>query len=383
MLATHETFTAEDVLKKAHSVGQYYGFTPFATLTAALPKNNAPKAGYPTNLTFDALDTTAQVVASFLKQSRDAGILPAARSPLFVWHSNITPGRQAPRQALVQFHAIGADRAIADAVVIRALRALIQDIFKVDPVIRINTLGDKETRARFARELGNFFKKRGTTLPEECLTYAKRDVFEAAHFLINRSCAEDLPTPTDHLSDASRKRFEDLLEYLEMTSTPYELSPSLISHGSAWSETCFEMRVGDRVVAWGSRYNELLRLFFKNTMHASGAVLRIDTAVEKVESPKKHPRLRFVFVHIGQEAKHASIKLAEEFKRAHLPLEQAIGVESLSEQMYNVERLNPPYVLIMGRKEALEHSVVLRNRETQEDTLLPLAGLTECLKTVA
>jgi threonyl-tRNA synthetase len=60
-----------------------------------------------------------------------------------------------------------------------------------------------------------------------------------------------------------------------------------------------------------------------------------------------------------------------------------IGLESLTEQMIHVERLNPPYLLVMGRKEALEHSATLRNRATQEETAIPLSELTERLKTFA
>lgn len=377
-----DILSAEDILKKAHSVGQYYGFTPLSVLSAANRGNAPAKSGYPDTLPVDTLDPAAQTIASFLKQARDTGVLPGTREPLFVWHTNVAPGRAAPRQTTVQFHAIGADRAIADAVVIRAMRALAHDIFKEDPVIRLNTLGDKETRARFARELGNFFKKRGPNLPPECSTCAKRDVFEAAEILITKDGADELPSPTDHLSDASRKRFEELLEYLEMTETPYELAPSLISRGMVWSETCFEMSVGGRAVAWGSRYGELARHFFKTTIPAAGAVLRVETASAKVQPLKKTPRLRFVFVHIGEEAKRESIKLAEEFKKAHLPLEQSIGIESLTGQMHHVEKRNPPYVLIMGRKEALEKSALLRNRETQEEIVLPLAGLADRLRAI-
>ncbi len=376
-----EAFAAEDVLKKAHAIGQYYGFTPFSALAASL-RGSGQKGAQPENLSTDTFDPAALSVASFLKQCRDAGIAPSGTAPLFLWHTNIAPGRAAPKQSVVQFHAIGADRPIADAVVIRALRALVQDLYKEDPVIRLNSLGDKETRARFARELGNFFKKRAGALPEDCTNCAKKDVFEAADLVIAGAYANDLPSPTDHLSDASRKRFEELLEYLEMTATPYELAPGLLSRGNVWSETCFEMKVGDRVVAWGSRYSDLSRQFFRNTLPAAGAVLRIETASAKVPPAKKSSRMRFVFVHIGEEAKRASIKLAEEFKKAHVPLHQAIGVESLAEQMHHVEKINPPYLLIMGRKEALEGNTVLRNRETQEDTLLPLLGLAERLKSV-
>jgi histidyl-tRNA synthetase len=303
-----------------------------------------------------------------------------ARQPLFVWHSNIAPGRPSPKNTVIQFHAFGTERPIADVVVIRAMRALVQDLTKTEPVVRINTLGDKETRARFARELANFFKKRGSALPDECQNCAKKDVFEAADMVLRRTCGEVLPSPTDHLSDQSRKRFEELLEYLEMTETPYELAPTLMSRGAIWSEMCFEIREGDVALAWGSRYTDLAKTHFKMHTPAAGAVLRIETTGEKVPAVKRPGRMRFAFVHIGEEAKRESMKLADELRRTRLPLWQVIGVESLTEQMSYVEKMNPPFLLIMGRKEALERSAVLRNRATQEETVIPILELTERLK---
>ncbi len=378
-----DVIPAEELLHKASAVGQYYGFTPLSSLTAKSRGGGRKHAGYPETLATLTLDPVAETVASFLKQFQNIECAPSPRQPLFIWHTNITPGRPAPKKATIQFHALGTDRALSDAIVIRALSAFVRDLFHEEPVVRINSMGDKETRARYARELGNFFKKHSTTLPEECVTSAKHDTFLAAELAIARECAEDLPAPTEHLSDASRKRFEDLLEYLEMTETPYELARNLISRGGAWSDTCFELVCGGRRVAWGSRYNDFTRHFaFGAPLSATGAVFQI-ASEGRVVVKTKPSRLRFSFVHIGDEAKRISIHLAEDFRKARVSLAQDIGVESLTEQLHLAERRNSPYLLIMGRKEALEGSAILRNRATQEETILPLTGLIERLKTFA
>ena len=378
-----ETIPAEEILSKARAVGQYYGFTPLTSFTDKSRGSARAKASYPEAIAGLALDPIAETVAGFLKHCRNAACAPTQRQPSFIWHTNIAPGRSAQKKAVVQFHALGSDRAIADAVVIRALMALVRDLFHEEPTVRVNSMGDKETRARYSRELSNFFKKKSASLPEECIAHSREDVFLAAEFAIARECAEDLPAPTEHLSDASRKRFEDLLEYLEMTETPYELGRTLISRGPVWNDTCFEICVGDRRVAWGSRYNDLVRHFFPSApFSATGAVIQIASEGSVV---KKSPtaRLRFSFVHIGDEAKRISIRLAEDFRKARVSLTQDIGVESLTEQLHLAERRNSPYLLIMGRKEALEGSAILRNRATQEETILPLLGLAERLKSFA
>ncbi|OGG93336.1 hypothetical protein A3G63_00125 [Candidatus Kaiserbacteria bacterium RIFCSPLOWO2_12_FULL_52_8] len=374
---------AEELVSKARAVGQYYGFIPLATLTSKTRGSARTNANDALMLADLVLDPIADTVVHFLKQCRNAACAPTARQPLFIWHTNIAQGRPAPKKATIQFHALGADRALADAVVIRALLALTRDLFHSEPSIRINSMGDKETRARYARELTNYFKKRAATLPEECVTSAKEDAFLAAEIAIARECVEDLPSPIEHLSDASRKRFEDLLEYLEMTETPYELARNLISRGGVWSDACFELVVDGQRVAWGSRYSDLARRFFPAApFSAIGAVLQIASEGSAVKKASL-PRLRFSFIHIGDEAKRHSIRLAEDFKRAHVPLAQHIGIESLTEQLSIAEKSASTYLLIMGRREALENSAILRNRQTQEETILPLEGLAERLKAVA
>ena len=378
-----DVIPAEELLRKTRAVGQYYGFTPLEVFTAKARGGARKNAAYPETLASIALDPVAETVASFLRQFQNTAVVPTPRQPLFIWHTNIAPGRPAQKKAVIQFHALGTDRAIADAVIIRALLALVRDLFHEEPVIRINSMGDKETRARYARELSTFFKKRANMLPEECVTCAKRDALEAAELAIERACAEDLPAPTEYLSDMSRKRFEDLLEYLEMTETSYELSRDLLSRGNVWSDTCFELVAGGRRIAWGSRYNDLARHFFPHApFSAAGAVLQVASngGVAMKAAPA---RPRFSFVHIGDEAKRLSIRLAEDFRRAHVPLAQDIGIESLTEQLHLAERRESPYILIMGRKEALEGSAMLRNRQTQENTVLPLSGLVERLKAIS
>jgi len=372
-----------DVVKRAHAVGTYYGFSPLSSLTLK-KRGEGQKAPYPENIKPETLDPLSREIASFLKTVRDAGITPSTLQPKFIWHTNAAPGRPAPKQMVVQFHALGVDRAIADIVLIRAIRSLVGDLSKTDMRLRINSMGDKETRARFARELNSFFRKRANTLPEECVTHARTDVFKAIEVLLEHPDRGDIPSSTDHLSEASRKHFESVLEYLEATDTPYELSPDLMTRAGMYGETCFEIISDERVHAWGSRYHDLAKAFFKSNIPSVGAVVRFTTENrEVIPAIKAAGTPRFVFVHIGEEAKRESMKMADTLRRARIPLAQAIGIESLTEQMRFADGLNPRYLIIMGRKEALERSVILRERASHTETFVPLDSLVDRLRLVA
>ncbi len=114
-----------------------------------------------------------------------------------------------------------------------------------------------------------------------------------------------------------------------------------------------------------------------------GAVIRINVENRDTIAPmKQKPAPRFVFVHIGDEAKRESMKIADDLRKAKVPMTQAIGIASLTEQMRFADSFDPPYLLIMGRKEALERSVILRERATHTETFIPLDSLIERLKVV-
>ena len=121
---------ADELFSKAHAVGQYYGFTPLTALTARKRGEPRAKPGLPETLSSLSLDPVAEAIAGFLKQYRHTASALSPRQPLFLWHTNIAPGRPAQKKATIQFHALGTDRALSDAVVIRALVALTRDLFR-------------------------------------------------------------------------------------------------------------------------------------------------------------------------------------------------------------------------------------------------------------
>lgn len=370
----------DDILRRAAAVGSYYGFNSFSSLAAE--KKPSSRAPFPESVDRDKLDHAAQVAADFFRKVRDAGLAPSAGQPQFLWHTNAAAGRPAPRHLTIEFHALGADRAIADAVLMRAVRALMEDVSKQQVTLRINSMGDKETRARCERELATLIRRNPMAFPENVVETAKRDPGEALQ-LLARSNPEYLPDATGHLSELSRKHFESVIEYLEASDTPYELTPSLLSTKGVWGETCFEITGDPGIHAWGSRHSDFGKHFFKASVPGMSAIVRIEVqAREPLVAHRKPAAPRFVFVHIGDEAKRECMRMADHLRKARIPLLQSIGIESLTQQMLLVESVNPPYVLIMGRKEALERSVILRHRASYNEQSIPLDRLVDRLKEV-
>ena len=83
---------------------------------------------------------------------------------------------------------------------------------------------------------------------------------------------------------------------------------------------------------------------------------------------------------VGPEAKRLSLSLLEDLRAANIKLMQTIGIESLMDQMAVADTITSPYLMIMGHKEAIDKSVIIRDRATNSQTIVPIDSLIEELQ---
>ena len=70
----------------------------------------------------------------------------------------------------------------------------------------------------------------------------------------------------------------------------------------------------------------------------------------------------------------------EVLRKAHISIAHALSKDSLGTQLATAEKLNIPYALIFGQKEALEGSVIVRDMNTRSQETVKLDKLSEYLK---
>lgn len=375
----------DTLLKRTHAIASYYGFS-YLPHYLDERKDRKTKASYPNNIDPKTLDPVASVFAQFLRQIQEYDVNPASR-PRFFWHSNATPGRKAPKQLNVHFHIVGVPNAIADALMVRTMRALVQDLTKENPVVRVNSMGDADTLTRYSRELGNFFRRNSFELSPQSQAFLRNDPLEALEHLLRYDdpVGKRAPSPLDYLSESSRTQLEDFLEYLEATKTEYELAPHLFDRRGNLSETNFELVTSEGPLVRGGRYNSLANKFYKEGGHVVGGVLRAQAKSETACKglPKKRMNAPVVFVQLGPEAKRLSLSLLEDLREANIKLQQTVGIESLIDQMAVADKIDAPYLMIMGHKEALEKSVIIRDRRTNCQNVVPIPSLVAELQKLA
>lgn len=254
--------------------------------------------------------------------------------------------------------------------------------------LSINSIGSPESSNRFVRDIGLYLKKHYETITPTLRPRVANDPLGALVQLIERGhpAMARAPQATEYLTEEERRRFWELLEYLEASNIPYELSPYILGSRACWSHALFEITTPDQEtgaripIAFGGRYDPLMSRFAGQNTPA--AMITIFCEVRgKSQMKRDVPGMPAVyFAHLGVDARRRTLPLLETLRQAEIPVYQSLMHERIGDQMTEAKKLAVPYLLIMGYKEATEGTVLVREVSTNQQEAVSLDELPGYLK---
>ena len=409
-LMNEEYYAFQGFFEKAQEVAVYYGFKPISTHIIENEEIFTSSIGEGT----DIIDKEMYTLKT--KGGDHLALLPEHTAP--VMRAYIEHGMQSIPQPVMLYHygpvfrhdkpqrgryrqfwqfdvdALGSEKSIMDATVIKTCMSILEEAGASNLSIDINSIGDKECRNGYIKELTNFYKKNLSSLPtidrERLKTNPLRilDSKEEKTKEIN----ERAPDSISFLCPSCKKHFKEVLEYLEEMNIQYNINKNLVRGLSYYTRTVFEIieQEGSEegtplALAGGGRYDYLARqLGNKKDVPAVGFSIGVDRIVSSPWYKKLNPRIlkkpKIYFIQLGSEAKLKSLNIIEILRKAHIPIAQSLSKDSLGSQLAIAEKLNIPYAIIFGVKEALDNSVIVRNMENRSQDTVKLDKLLEYLK---
>jgi len=287
---------------------------------------------------------------------------------------------------------LGNSKSIAEATLIQTAKTILNEEGYKNICIEINSTGDKESVNRFSRDLTSHYRKNINDLHAECRQLLKKDPFELLSCQ-NDKCKkinESAPKSMEFLSEQSRVHFQEVLEYLESLDIPYKINNTLIGNRKYCTETIFTIidldyekkSKGQRILAIGVRYNGLSKkIGIKKEIQGVGISLLIKgNKAELRKEIKKAKRPFASFVQLGFESKLLSLNVIESLRKIKIPLLLSLSKDRLGAQVSMVERKNIPYSIIMGKKEAMEKTAIVRNMDTHAQEIIALEELPKYMK---
>lgn len=381
------TPTPTEFLKVANNTAKYFGFQTVDQLrkTPECKKceNIIP---HTVNNTNKRLDSHQGLLSSAIATYCDEK-LHAIEGPVLLYSLE-----QVPRtgETAVTFHIFNVDRSIAEAILIHATRALVSDLGYTNQTVKVNSLGDSDSISRYSRELANFLKKRLDIMPVSARELMKEHPLAALSDLIEQGheLAFTSPNPLEYLSDPSRKHFREIIEYLDMSETPYEIDPKMLGHHECYSDAMFALNIVKEeeedetpITVRGGRFDEFVYRTTRTRTPAVGAVVTLKNSKVPNRTPRPKNRKSSVYVvQLGFGPKIKSLILIDSLRRAGIQVHHNLASDSLSTQLREAEDQGAKYTLIIGQKEFVEDTVIFRDMNLRNQEYVSTNSLIRRLK---
>lgn len=317
---------------------------------------------------------TAGVVRAYIEH----GMLNLPQ-PVKLWYLTPLFRHERPQAGRYRQHwqfgceAIGVAQPIIDAQLVLLVRSVLQ-MLGLEFSIQINSIGDPQTRAQYAKSLQAFLKSKKSELTEEQkLTLQKNPMrlLDSKDPVI-QAMLTDAPQIIDTLDDASRQHFTQVLEYLDDCEVPYTLNPKLIRGLDYYNRTVFEFwGVGDDSGAvslgGGGRYDGLVESLGGRPTPAAGFGLGVDRIIlqlkEKQIVPPADRQPIIYLAQLGEPARKKMLKLFDKLRAEGIRVAEGLTRDGLKQQLEVANRIGAHYTLIIGQKELMDDTIMIRDME--------------------
>lgn len=288
------------------------------------------------------------------------------------------------------FDAFGEQDPILDAQIIQVAHRLIQNIGIKNIQFQVNSIGCRVCRKDYRNLLVGYLESKKGKLCQDC---KKRMEIDPLRVL---DCKEDkcaqvaagAPQSIDHLCSECRTHFKTLLEYLDELDLPYIINPRLVRGLDYYTKTVFEIwsgyDEGKRSLGGGGRYDNLVKMLGGEDTPAIGFAVgfeRLILEMKRVQAkPYKPPRPRVFLAQLGNLAKRKSLQLFSELEKNGILTAESFGRGSLKSQLKVANKLGVELTLILGQKEALDETIIIKNMQSGVQETVNAAKLVDVIK---
>ncbi|KKT89461.1 MAG: Histidine-tRNA ligase [Candidatus Moranbacteria bacterium GW2011_GWC2_45_10] len=270
------------------------------------------------------------------------------------------------------FDIFGEQDAVLDAQVIQLAHRVVTSLGIKNVQFQINSIGCPKCRNEYQDLLVAYLESKKQKLCQNCKKRLETNPLRVLDCKEDKcmQVAANAPQSVDHLCNECHVHFKSLLEYLDELDLPYVINPRLVRGLSYYSKTVFEIWSGDEEgkkhsLGGGGRYDYLVETLGGEHTPAMGFGLGLDRLVAEMKRVKAktyvEPKPKVFLAQLGDLAKKKSLKLFSELQKNGILVAESFGRGSLKSQLRVADRLGVEVTLIVGQKEALDETAIMKD----------------------
>lgn len=274
--------------------------------------------------------------------------------------------------------------------------------FGIDPNIQVNSLGSVESREEYIKILKEYYKPKRRLLCDECKTRLNKNPLRLLDCK-EQTCKDitiEVPQLIDYLDEESKQHFVKVLEHLDEAQVPYELNPYIVRGLDYYNRTAFEIYVTKPVVddqeesksdnpqqgaiGGGGRFDGLIEMIGGRATSAVGMAFGIERVIEASEKLKaknaKNEKIDVFLARLGEGVTKHALPLFERLRDAGISVRANFSKDGLKQQLEIADKIGVVYTVILGQKELLDGTIIIRDMENGIQEVVDLSKIEEELK---
>ncbi len=387
--------THEYIISTARSVAELYSFDGAAVPIVEHTSVFARTLG-------ESSDVVSKEMYSFLDKSDDsltlrpeftAGIMRAfisggmhhqlpmrlfSTGPLFRY-DRPQAGRQRQFHQL-NYEFLGADGVYTDAEMLLLAQNTFEALgIKDDLTLELNSLGCKESRARYQNMLLEYFSQYQNELSED----SKHRLIKNPMRILDSKDEGDkkivatAPNIASSYSPEALVYFDELQNLLTVMNVSYKLNAKLVRGLDYYCHTAFEFTTdklgAQSAIGGGGRYDGLSKIMGGPDMPAIGFALGIERIALMREFTTSAPR-PFVIVPIGDENLHHAAGIAASLRGNNIPT-MIEHKGKIARRMQNADKAKARYVIFIGSDEVAALKYKVKDMDSGVESFLGIEEL--------
>ena len=244
--------------------------------------------------------------------------------------------------------------------------------------LKINTLGDEESRNQYKLALKEFFKVKLEHMCGDCHARYETNPLRMLDCKVpeDQKIVEEAPKMRDFLSEKAKSEFLMIQDILDSFDIPYTIDDNLVRGLDYYSNLVFEFHYTSKLgkdygaIGAGGHYDRLLQDIGGPALAGVGfafgieriyAVMRDDGLFEDEKES-----VDFYVMPMGEAARIDGFSLAHALRNSGLTTEICYEEKSFKQLFKKAEKKGAKFALIIGEDEVKNEEVTVKNLKTEE-----------------
>lgn len=259
--------------------------------------------------------------------------------------------------------------------------------------LKINSLGDKETRLKYQNALKEYFSNYLEEMCEDCKDRFNLNILRILDCKVPNDIkiVDNAPKISDFYSDSSKKEFDNILNFLKENNINYEIDNNLVRGLDYYSGVVFEYDFTSKngnnlgALGGGGHYNNLVKDIGGPDIEGCGFAFGIERLVSLMKEEELFNNLDVIskldcyLMPIGDGNIEYSYKILNYLRLNGFSSEICLEKKSFGAMFKKAERKKAKYALIIGDEERDNETVKLKCLKCQTQEIIKLENLIDVL----